>query len=219
MNTEHKMFLSSISLNGEDWRDVIDYENLYAVSNMGRVARLSRITVGSDGKTYPFRCRLLSPNRGSLGYMVVGLHKDRTTIFKKVHTIVVESFLGKIPKDKEIDHIDGDKSNNALSNLRVCSHKENVNNPITQFKNRQSKNTVYSLSVIRTDKKGGCKVYESIHEAVEDGFSFYGLYRACKTQKEYKGYFWRYGERTKKQRYQRTRGKVFSRGQNNREGI
>lgn len=205
MNTEHRMFLSSISLNGEEWRDVIDYESLYAVSNMGRVARLSRITVGSDGKTYPFRCRLLSPNRGSLGYMVVGLHKDRTTIFKKVHTIVVESFLGEIPNGKEIDHIDSNKSNNSLSNLRVCSHKENMNNPITLSKNRQQKNTVHSLSVIRTNKFGEQKEYESIHEAAEDGFPFWSLYRACKSQKEYKGYFWCYGEKTKKHRCQRTR--------------
>lgn len=205
MNTEHRIFLSSISLNGEEWRDVIGYESLYAVSNMGRVARLSRITVGSDGRTYPFRCRLLSPNRGSLGYMVVGLHKDRTTILKKVHTIVVESFLGEIPNGKEIDHIDSNKSNNSLSNLRVCSHKENMNNPITLSKNRQPKKNVHSLSVIRTNKFGEQKEYESIHEAAEDGFPYWSLYRACKLQKEFKGYFWRYGEKTKKHRCQRTR--------------
>ena len=205
MNTEHRMFLSSISLNGEEWRDIVDYKSLYAVSNMGRVARLSRITVGSDGKTYPFRCRLLSPYMGSLGYMVVGLHKDRTTIFKTVHTIVVESFLGEIPNGKEIDHIDSNKSNNSLSNLRVCSHKENMNNPITLSKNRQPQKTVNSLSVIRTNKFGEQKEYESIHEAAEDGFPFWSLYRACKSQKEYKGYFWCYGEKTKKHQSQRTR--------------
>ena len=204
MNTELGMFLSSISFDGEEWRDVVNFENLYAVSNIGRVARLSRITVGSDGKTYPFRCRLLSPHKGRLGYMVVGLHKDRITIYKTVHTIVVESFLGEIPNGKEIDHIDSNKSNNSLSNLRVCSHKENMNNPITLSKNRQAKKTVHSLSVIRTTNFGEQKEYESIHEAAEDGFNFWSVYRACKSQKEYKGYFWCYGEKTKKHRCQRT---------------
>lgn len=205
MNTEHRMFLSSISLNGEEWRDVINFENLYAVSNTGRVARLSRITVGKDGKSYPFIGRLLSSSNDRAGYMVVGLHKDGKTTYKKVHTIVVESFLGEIPNGKEIDHIDSNKSNNSLSNLRVCSHKENMNNPITMSKNRQPKYIVHSLSVIRTNKFGEQKEYESIHEAVADGFSFWSLYRACKSHKEYKGYFWCYGEKTKKHRCQRTR--------------
>lgn len=205
MNTEHRMFLSSISLNGEEWRDVVNFENLYAVSNTGRVARLSRTTVGKDGKSYPFSSRLLSYNNDRVGYMVVGLHKDGKTTYKKVHTIVVESFLGEIPNGKEIDHIDSNKSNNSLSNLCVCSHKENMNNPITLSKTRQPKKTVHSLSVIRTNKFGEQKEYESIHEAAEDGFPFWGLYRACKSQKEYKGYFWCYGEKTKKHRCQRTR--------------
>ena len=205
MNTEHRMFLSSISLNGEEWRDVVNFENLYAVSNIGRVARLSRTTVGQDGKSYPFRSRLLSHNKDRVGYMVVGLHKDGKTTYKKVHTVVVESFLGKIPIGKEIDHIDCDKSNNSLSNLRVCSHKENINNPITISKKRQPKHSVYSFNVIRTNKFGEQKTYESIHEASNDGFPLWGLYRACKSQKEYKGYFWCYGDKTKKHQCQRTR--------------
>lgn len=205
MNTEHKNFLTSISLGDEEWKDVVGFENLYAVSNMGRIARLSRNTTGIDGKIYPFSCRLLSLHKDKLGYMLVGFHKDRKTTYKKVHTIVVESFWGKIPNNKEIDHIDCDKTNNVLSNLRVCSHKENMNNPITLSKNRQPKNSVHSLRVIRTDKFGEQKEYESIHEASEDGFPFWGLYRACKSPKEYKGYIWRYGEKTKKHRCQRTR--------------
>jgi hypothetical protein len=205
MNTEHRMFLSSISLSDEEWRDVSNFENLYAVSNTGRVARLSRATLGKDGKLYPFRSRLLSRSNDIAGYMVVGLHKDGKTTYKKVHTIVVESFLGKIPIGKEIDHIDGDKSNNSLSNLRVCSHKENINNPITISKKRQPKHSVHSFIVIRTNKNGEQKIYNSIHKASNDGFPLWGIYRACKSHKEYKGYFWCYGEKTKKHQSQRTR--------------
>jgi hypothetical protein len=219
MNAEHELFLMSISQSGEVWKDAVGYKNLYAVSNIGRIARLSRITIGNDGKTYPFRCRLLSPYKDCNGYMVVGLYKDGKTTYKKVHAVVVESFIGEIPKNMEIDHIDCNRSNNTLSNLRICSHKENINNPITKSKFRNPKPSSYSFTIERTDKYGNTKIYDSVHNAVDDGFSFYGVYRACKFNREYKGFSWRYGEKTKKQHYQRTCRKVFSRGQDNPKGI
>jgi len=47
---------------------------------------------------------------------------------KRVHRIVVENFIGKIEKGMEVDHIDGNRENNNLSNLRIVTRKENVKN-------------------------------------------------------------------------------------------
>ena len=64
-----------------------------------------------------------------------------------VHRLVWETFNGPIPDGLEIDHEDTHKDNNALSNLILCTHKENCNNP----KSRQNK----SKSLIgNTNTKG-----------------------------------------------------------------
>lgn len=47
------------------------------------------------------------------------------------HRFVYECFNGLIPEGFEIDHIDGNHANNNISNLRLCTHKENCHNPIT----------------------------------------------------------------------------------------
>jgi hypothetical protein len=60
------------------------------------------------------------------------------TLGKKMylHRLVWETFNSKIPENYEIDHIDGNKQNNTLINLRCVNHKENINNPNTITKNR-----------------------------------------------------------------------------------
>lgn len=67
------------------------------------------------------------------GYKVVRFtHFDTgETVVKYVHRLVFEMFVGPISDDLEIDHINGDRSDNRLSNLRVVSHSENQRNPMT----------------------------------------------------------------------------------------
>lgn len=55
------------------------------------------------------------------GYFIIQLEKCIT-----IHRIVAETFLGAIPKGYDVDHIDGDKSNNNITNLEVVTHKENM---------------------------------------------------------------------------------------------
>jgi hypothetical protein len=71
----------------------------------------------------------------STGYETV-----RTEVgLKRVHRVVWETFKGEIPDGYEIDHIDGNRLNNALSNLRCVTHTENMSNPITRTRLRKPK--------------------------------------------------------------------------------
>jgi len=84
---------------------VPEYEGLYAVSDDGRVFSYHK---GSP--------RQLSPGTRT-GYEFVVLQKDKTTSFRTVHRLVYESFSGPINGDNHVHHINGDRSNNRLSDL------------------------------------------------------------------------------------------------------
>ena len=67
----------------------------------------------------------------------VEIHKGYIKCFTKigrryVHRIVYETFKGEIPSGYEIDHINANRSDNKLENLKCVTHKENMNNPITK---------------------------------------------------------------------------------------
>ena len=51
---------------------------------------------------------------------------------KRVHRVIYETFVGPIPDDYEIDHIEGNKTDNRPEMLKCVTHKENCNNPITR---------------------------------------------------------------------------------------
>lgn len=68
-----------------------------------------------------------------------GYIKVKTKIGSKlVHRLVHETFVGEIPQGYEIDHEDTHPYNNDLSNLKLCTHKENMNNPKTRKRQSES---------------------------------------------------------------------------------
>ena len=62
-----------------------------------------------------------------LGYFRVNLHKDNKQIKMHIHRLLGITFLN-CPHDKQIDHIDGNRRNNNLENLRVVTNQENCFN-------------------------------------------------------------------------------------------
>lgn len=98
----------------------------YEVSDQGKVWRKARIS--SSG--YHLKRKELSTYKGNNGYPMVYLHYDngeRKGFY--VHRLVYEAFKGEIPSKFEIDHIDGNRENNCIENLRAVTHKTNCNNP------------------------------------------------------------------------------------------
>ena len=75
--------------------------------------------------------RILRVHAHPRGYIYVGLMKDGVRFHFKVHRLVAEAFIPNPENKPCVDHIDTNKSNNTVSNLRWCTIKENMNNPIT----------------------------------------------------------------------------------------
>lgn len=92
----------------EEWLPVVGFELLYLISRWGQVFSLI-----SD--------RLLKPQINNSGYLIVVLHKDGKPYAKLVHRIVMEAFVGPCQEDIWVNHRDGDKTNNFLSNLEYTT--------------------------------------------------------------------------------------------------
>ena len=122
----------------ELWKDISGYEGIYQASNWGRVKSLNRIISKSRGRKQIIKERILKPEILFDGYQRVCLCKKGKKKHHRVATLVYEAFVGLVPEGMEIDHINGDNTDNRLNNLRVCTHKENCNNPITRDRQRRA---------------------------------------------------------------------------------
>ena len=118
----------------EKWEDIDGYIGLYQVSNLGNIKSVERFrTNGKSG--YIQQSKILKTGNRN-GYLFVNLCKDGVVKSFKVHRLVAEHFIPKPENKPEIDHINTDKTDNRVENLRWVTHKENMNNP--KSKNKQS---------------------------------------------------------------------------------
>lgn len=102
----------------EEWRDVIGYEGLYQVSYYGQVKRLANTP----------RCkteRILKLFNNPSGYPFVVLSANGKTKSLMVHRLVATAFMGACPVGFEVNHKDGNKENNFISNLEYVTRGEN----------------------------------------------------------------------------------------------
>ena len=105
----------------ETWR-IYPYNRNYAVSDFGRVMRITPAQNTEPGY-------ILSPGTATGGYQVVGLYPDDKPT-KRIHKLVLETFVGPCPKRHEGNHKDGNKANNRLDNLEYLTKKENFEHAI-----------------------------------------------------------------------------------------
>ena len=109
----------------ELWKPVIGYENIYEISNLGSVRSLPREVPFLNGTVRKLKGKILKPLKDKNGYQYVYLAKSGSQKFKFVHRLVAEAFLGDA-ESLEVNHIDGDKSNNSVTNLEWITHKDNI---------------------------------------------------------------------------------------------
>src|SRR5438067_4728673 len=96
----------------EQWRDIIGYEGVYQVSDLGQV----RNTQTS---------KMLQPVKFKNGRIYVTLSDGGFQRKCTVHSLIAAAFLGPCSPGHEITHKDGDYTNNAAENLEYVTRREN----------------------------------------------------------------------------------------------
>lgn len=141
------------------------------------------------------------------GYEVIELNHNGVSKRFPVHVLVAKAFLPNPNNYPEIDHIDTNRENNNISNLRWCTHSMNMNNPITKEKIRNiprikgKENPLFegkspdAKAVIQYDMKNNIVAkYNSVHQAArKNDFSYSCIARVCRGErKTYKKFKWSY---------------------------
>ena len=110
----------------EIWKDVHGFVGLYKVSNCGRIKSIYRNEI--FGKIKRQRGERILKQSLRKRYYFVSLSKDGKKFNGVIHRLVAASFIPNPDNLPEIDHIDGDRTNNHADNLRWVTAKENSNN-------------------------------------------------------------------------------------------
>jgi hypothetical protein len=144
------------------WKDIVGYEGIYKISNDGEVKNVKKNKLL---KCYP----------NVYGYIVVGLSKEG--IFKHyfVHRLVATAFVPNTMSKKEINHINGVKNDNNVSNLEWCTRSENNKHCWDMGLNRSTEKQKESIRLIA--KKHRSKTVVDL----QTGIFYDSLSDACKT--------------------------------------
>lgn len=159
----------------EVWKDIKEYEGLYQISNTGKIKNVK------TGK-------ILKSGDNGRGYLFVFLCKD-VNHHKRfyVHRLVATHFIDNKDNLPQVNHIDGNKSNNNVNNLEWC----------TPLHNSLHKREVLGKTNCKTVK---CIETGEIFKSIDEAANYYGLSRTTLTGvlKQYKGhktfagYHWKY---------------------------
>ena len=175
--------------NIEIWKDVKGFEGLYQISNFGNVKSVDRISKHSKGDL-TLKGRILKPINIGKGYLGVALSKNGKVKNHYIHRLVAEAFINNNENKPCIDHINGNRTDNRVNNLRWVNATENMNNPITT--NRISQKN--SIQIVQFTIDGEfVKIWNNAVDAEQTlGIDRTGIRRCCrKVVKTAGGYMWK----------------------------
>lgn len=173
----------------EIWKDIKDYEGMYQVSNLGRVRSLNY--------HHTKQVKLLSLCVNYKGYLKAHLCKNNKGKKASVHRLVAEAFIPNIENLPQVNHIDGNKLNNCVTNLEWCTQEHNIQHAYKNglIKHQKGVHFCNDKKVNQYDLNGNfIKQWNYISDASSQlNVSSSSIYRGCNNKiKKPKLFIWRY---------------------------
>ena len=167
----------------EIWKDIKGYEGLYQASTLGAIKSFVKYEEGI----------ILKQSRNKKGYMEVSMYKDGKHSTKRVHRLIAETFLKDFYNKPQVNHIDGDKTNNAIANLEMVTNSENQ---IHAYKNNLE-TPRFKRKVSQYDINGNyIETFEYARNAKKKlGIDESSIIKCCRgKRKTVGGYIWKYAD-------------------------
>jgi hypothetical protein len=169
-------------IDGEEWRPVAAWEDLYEVSSLGRVRSLPRSRARTNRgiqQVVHYKGRLLSLSLRN-GYPFVGLRDGLRYVKAYVHQLVCEAWHGPRPQGFDVAHADGGRIVNTPQNLRWASRLENMRDKSLHGTERTRDNYLHAkisssnLADIRAKYAAGARPRDIFREyGVTRGYASY----------------------------------------------
>lgn len=173
----------------EVWKDIPGYEDVYQVSDQGRVRHMPRrIRFVSKKGSESWRTtamRVCASNVTREGYAIAHLQVDRKRATPTVHALVLAAFVGPRPTDLDVNHINGLKTDNRLANLEYVTRTENHKHAVRTGLNTQAMPVVAVLDGLVVER------YPSMTEAARAvGLTIGSIQYAVRNGTASKGFTW-----------------------------
>lgn len=182
----------------EIWKDILGYEGLYQISSLGRVKSLERLKENHT-KIQVVPEKIKSLRKIKQGYLLVDLYKNNIQTTFRVHRLVADNFLINYENKETVNHINGDKADNRVSNLEWATPKEQNEH---FYKNNLKSDASIRKSIAAMNKANSKKVlciedniiYDSVMDAARKNNISDTLIRKCiyGKNKTAKGKTWKY---------------------------
>lgn len=175
----------------EEWRDIKGYEGKYQISNYGNVKSLERYDI-TNHKVNEIIKRTEKNQRGYIRVTLENPHKKFM-----VHRLVANAFIDNPYNLPQVNHIDGNKENNNVSNLEWCTRSDNLKHAYKENlieRRAGKKHPLYGVKegLCKCSKKVVCvttgEKFDSIIEIERKlGINHSVISRCCKGKGKYAG--------------------------------
>lgn len=166
-----KRWLSLETLDGEEWRDVVGYEDYFQISSYGRLKRKKVVVERCNNHgVYTIKERILSLNPDNRGYVFKCASVYGKPVNFNIHRLVAMAFVPNPNNYTDVNHIDENHSDNIYTNLEWCTRKYNTNYGTNIKRAIQTKidKGLTRKVVLYTYEGEFVKEYNSIDEAGRD---------------------------------------------------